>query len=142
MPFKSESHVPLKVTISEWRSSYLWLAIVGHCPRHSSVCPLLPDLMHAVPVCFSCRVLNCSFFESREIIGPFMSHTVFNGLLFTLQFLHFIWTYLIVRLLKNSIMSGQQVNSRHLTALVLPVCALPLGCPFSMLISTFHTRSI
>ncbi|PNI33286.1 CERS5 isoform 20, partial [Pan troglodytes] len=43
-------------------------------------------------------ILNTTLFESWEIIGPYASWWLLNGLLLTLQVLHVIWSYLIARI--------------------------------------------
>ena len=65
---------------------------------------------HVVFCCFSSfchRVLKSSMMESLELIGPFTSHYIFNGLLIVLQVLHIIWFYMILRMVHEFIVKGQ-----------------------------------
>lgn len=53
------------------------------------------------------RILNTTLFESWEIIGPYPSWWLFNGLLLILQMLHVIWSYLIVRTALKALIRGK-----------------------------------
>ncbi|PKU30165.1 ceramide synthase 5 [Limosa lapponica baueri] len=53
------------------------------------------------------RILNTTLFESWELIGPYPSWWLFNGLLVTLQILHVIWSYLIVRTAYKALVRGK-----------------------------------
>lgn len=55
-------------------------------------------------------VLNSTMFESWEIVGPYPSWWVFNGLLVVLQVLHVIWSYLIARIAVKAVMRGKVCN--------------------------------
>lgn len=59
------------------------------------------------PLASSSRILNTTFFESWEIIGPYPSWWLFNGLLLILQVLHVIWSYLIVRIAFKALIRGK-----------------------------------
>uniref|UniRef100_A0A8B9RPG9 Ceramide synthase 5 n=1 Tax=Accipiter nisus TaxID=211598 RepID=A0A8B9RPG9_9AVES len=63
------------------------------------------------PICnvfwISFRILNTTLFESWELIGPYPSWWLFNGLLITLQMLHIIWSYLIIRTAYKALMRGK-----------------------------------
>ncbi|VFV40009.1 lag1 longevity assurance homolog [Lynx pardinus] len=52
-------------------------------------------------------ILNTTFFESWEMIGPYPSWWLFNGLLLILQVLHVIWSYLIVRIAFKALIRGK-----------------------------------
>uniref|UniRef100_A0A8C0B1M4 Ceramide synthase 5 n=1 Tax=Buteo japonicus TaxID=224669 RepID=A0A8C0B1M4_9AVES len=52
-------------------------------------------------------ILNTTLFESWELIGPYPSWWLFNGLLITLQMLHIIWSYLIIRTAYKALMRGK-----------------------------------
>ncbi|KAF4792734.1 Ceramide synthase 5 [Turdus rufiventris] len=52
-------------------------------------------------------ILNTTLFESWELIGPYPSWWLFNGLLVTLQVLHVIWSYLIVRTASKALVRGK-----------------------------------
>lgn len=60
-------------------------------------------------MCFwiSLRILNTTLFESWELIGPYPSWWLFNGLLVTLQVLHVIWSYLIIRTASKALVRGK-----------------------------------
>lgn len=55
----------------------------------------------------SFRILNTTLFESWELIGPYPSWWLFNGLLVTLQILHIIWSYLIIRTAYKALVRGK-----------------------------------
>ncbi|KAF6117947.1 ceramide synthase 5 [Phyllostomus discolor] len=52
-------------------------------------------------------ILNTTLFESWEMIGPYPSWWLFNGLLLTLQVLHVIWSYLIARIAFKALIRGK-----------------------------------
>uniref|UniRef100_U3JHG1 Ceramide synthase 5 n=1 Tax=Ficedula albicollis TaxID=59894 RepID=U3JHG1_FICAL len=52
-------------------------------------------------------ILNTTLFESWELIGPYPSWWLFNGLLVTLQLLHIIWSYLIIRTASKALVRGK-----------------------------------
>ncbi|KAL1767375.1 ceramide synthase 5 isoform X1 [Sigmodon hispidus] len=52
-------------------------------------------------------ILNTTLFESWEMIGPYPSWWLFNGLLLTLQVLHIIWSYLIARIAFKALIRGK-----------------------------------
>ncbi|XP_036313407.1 ceramide synthase 5 isoform X3 [Pipistrellus kuhlii] len=52
-------------------------------------------------------ILNTTLFESWEIIGPYPSWWLFNGLLLILQVLHVIWSYLIARIAFKALIRGK-----------------------------------
>nr|XP_038935635.1 ceramide synthase 5 isoform X3 [Rattus norvegicus]XP_038935636.1 ceramide synthase 5 isoform X3 [Rattus norvegicus] len=56
---------------------------------------------------FPLWILNTTLFESWEIIGPFPSWWLFNGLLLILQMLHVIWSYLIARTAFKALVRGK-----------------------------------
>lgn len=47
---------------------------------------------------YPCRVLYSSSIEVYDYLEPFPAYYFFNGLLFILQVLHIIWTYMIARI--------------------------------------------
>uniref|UniRef100_A0A667XU82 Ceramide synthase 5 n=1 Tax=Myripristis murdjan TaxID=586833 RepID=A0A667XU82_9TELE len=49
----------------------------------------------------------CVLFESWEIVGPYQSWWLLNGLLLVLQALHVIWFYLITRIAVKAIFRGK-----------------------------------
>lgn len=71
----------------------------------------LEAMLPAQPICnvfwISFRILNTTLFESWELIGPYPSWWLFNGLLITLQMLHIIWSYLIIRTAYKALMRGK-----------------------------------
>nr|XP_037853073.1 ceramide synthase 5 isoform X1 [Chlorocebus sabaeus] len=56
---------------------------------------------------FMPKILNTTLFESWEIIGPYASWWLLNGLLLTLQILHVIWSYLIARIALKALIRGK-----------------------------------
>lgn len=56
---------------------------------------------------FPLWILNTTLFESWEIIGPYPSWWLFNGLLLLLQMLHVIWSYLIARTAFKALIQGK-----------------------------------
>ncbi|KAJ8788988.1 hypothetical protein J1605_022394 [Eschrichtius robustus] len=52
-------------------------------------------------------ILNTTLFESWEMIGPYPSWWLFNGLLLILQVLHVIWSYLIARIAFKALIRGK-----------------------------------
>ncbi|KAG7478191.1 hypothetical protein MATL_G00077790 [Megalops atlanticus] len=52
-------------------------------------------------------ILNTTLFESWEMVGPYPSWWLFNGLLLVLQALHIIWSYLIARIAFKAIVRGK-----------------------------------
>uniref|UniRef100_A0A2K5EMN3 Ceramide synthase 5 n=1 Tax=Aotus nancymaae TaxID=37293 RepID=A0A2K5EMN3_AOTNA len=52
-------------------------------------------------------ILNTTLFESWEIIGPYTSWWLLNGLLVILQVLHVIWSYLIARIALKALIRGK-----------------------------------
>lgn len=77
-------------------------------PRELSfipACLALPLESDRWPPCF--RVLNTTLFESWEMIGPYPSWWLFNGLLLILQVLHIIWSYLIMRIAFKALIRGK-----------------------------------
>ncbi|KAG8452729.1 hypothetical protein GDO86_004501 [Hymenochirus boettgeri] len=52
-------------------------------------------------------ILNTTMFESWELIGPYPSWWLFNGLLLILQVLHIIWSYLIIRIAYKALLRGK-----------------------------------
>ncbi|XP_040196210.1 ceramide synthase 5 [Rana temporaria] len=52
-------------------------------------------------------ILNTTMFESWELIGPYPSWWLFNGILLILQVLHIIWSWLIVRVAYKSLTKGK-----------------------------------
>uniref|UniRef100_A0A8C6W410 Ceramide synthase 5 n=1 Tax=Nannospalax galili TaxID=1026970 RepID=A0A8C6W410_NANGA len=53
------------------------------------------------------QILNTTLFESWEMIGPYPSWWLFNGLLLILQVLHVIWSYLIARIAFKALIRGK-----------------------------------
>ncbi|XP_060620015.2 ceramide synthase 5 [Anolis sagrei] len=52
-------------------------------------------------------ILNTTLFESWEIIGPYPSWWLFNGLLLVLQILHVSWSYFIIRIAYKALARGK-----------------------------------
>nr|XP_056715533.1 ceramide synthase 5 isoform X1 [Euleptes europaea] len=52
-------------------------------------------------------ILNTTLFESWELIGPYPSWWLFNGLLVILQVLHVIWSYFILRVAYKALARGK-----------------------------------
>ncbi|XP_017903296.1 PREDICTED: ceramide synthase 5 isoform X3 [Capra hircus] len=52
-------------------------------------------------------ILSTTLFESWEMIGPYPSWWLFNGLLLVLQVLHVIWSYLIARIAFKALIRGK-----------------------------------
>ncbi|KAK2102186.1 Ceramide synthase 5 [Saguinus oedipus] len=55
-------------------------------------------------------ILNTTLFESWEIIGPYTSWWLLNGLLVILQVLHVIWSYLIARIALKALIRGKMLH--------------------------------
>nr|XP_054301549.1 ceramide synthase 5 isoform X4 [Pongo pygmaeus] len=68
----------------------------------SGLTHLLRNSPHFMP-----KILNTTLFESWEIIGPYASWWLLNGLLLTLQVLHVIWSYLIARIALKALIRGK-----------------------------------
>ncbi|KAM4610944.1 ceramide synthase 5-like [Polymixia lowei] len=58
-------------------------------------------------VIFPFWIVYSVLFESWEIIGPYQTWWILNGLLLTLQVLHIIWFYLIARIAIKAIFKGK-----------------------------------
>ncbi|KAG8585147.1 hypothetical protein GDO81_004902 [Engystomops pustulosus] len=58
-------------------------------------------------------ILNTTMFESWELIGPYPSWWLFNGLLLILQVLHVIWSYLIMRIAYRSLTKGKVLKDER-----------------------------
>lgn len=71
------------------------------------------------------RILNTTLFESWEIVGPYPSWWVFNGLLVLLQGLHIFWSYLIVKIACKAISKGKV---RDCSLHRLPSCMICSAC--------------
>ncbi|XP_078240529.1 ceramide synthase 5 isoform X2 [Pogona vitticeps] len=52
-------------------------------------------------------ILNTTLFESWDIIGPYPSWWLFNGLLLILQILHVSWSYFIIRIAYKALARGK-----------------------------------
>ncbi|XP_053231066.1 ceramide synthase 5 isoform X3 [Podarcis raffonei] len=52
-------------------------------------------------------LLNTTLFESKEILGPYPSWWLFNGLLLIMQVLHVIWSYFIIRIAYKALAQGK-----------------------------------
>uniref|UniRef100_A0A8D0C8T7 TLC domain-containing protein n=1 Tax=Salvator merianae TaxID=96440 RepID=A0A8D0C8T7_SALMN len=59
---------------------------------------------------FPIWILNTTLFESWEIIGPYQSWWLFNGLLLLLQVLHIIWSYFILRIASKALEQGKSIR--------------------------------
>ncbi|KAJ8259325.1 hypothetical protein COCON_G00183370 [Conger conger] len=58
-------------------------------------------------IIFPFWILHTTLFESWEIVGPYPSWWLFNGLLLVLQVLHIIWSCLIARIAYKAIVRGK-----------------------------------
>ncbi|XP_054834985.1 ceramide synthase 5 [Eublepharis macularius] len=56
---------------------------------------------------FPLWILNTTLFESWELIGPYPSWWLFNGLLLLIQTLHVIWSFLILRVAYKALAQGK-----------------------------------
>ncbi|XP_044277955.1 ceramide synthase 5 isoform X2 [Varanus komodoensis] len=56
---------------------------------------------------FPVWILNTTLFESWELIGPYPSWWLFNGLLLTLQLLNIIWSCYIIRVAYKALARGK-----------------------------------
>ncbi|XP_066471861.1 ceramide synthase 5 isoform X2 [Tiliqua scincoides] len=52
-------------------------------------------------------LLNTTLFESWEIIGPYQSWWIFNGMLLLIQILHVFWSYFIIRTAYKALVRGK-----------------------------------
>ncbi|KAM6474408.1 ceramide synthase 5 isoform 2-T2 [Liasis olivaceus] len=52
-------------------------------------------------------ILNTTLFESWEIVGPYPSWWLFNGLLLVVQVLHIIWSCFIIRIAYKAVARGK-----------------------------------
>ncbi|XP_070596632.1 ceramide synthase 5 isoform X1 [Erythrolamprus reginae] len=77
---------------------------------------------------FPIWILNTTMFESWELVGPYPSWWLFNGLLLTIQVLHIIWSYYIIRIACKALVRGK-VPSQEWT---LPCTLHPLSFLFSV----------
>lgn len=92
--------------------SLLEAAKLANYARHERLCNTLFVIFGAAFIVtrlgiFPLWILNTTFFESWEIIGPYPSWWLFNGLLVILQMLHVIWSYLIVRTALKALIRGK-----------------------------------
>ncbi|XP_028566602.1 ceramide synthase 5 isoform X2 [Podarcis muralis] len=58
-------------------------------------------------------LLNTTLFESKEIIGPYPSWWLFNGLLLILQVLNVIWSYFIIRIAYKALARGKVLKDER-----------------------------
>lgn len=65
--------------------------------------------------CLISRILNTTMFESWEIIGPYPSWWLFNGLLLIIQVLHIIWSYFIIRIAYKAVARGKVCMTNFIT---------------------------
>nr|DBA32530.1 TPA: hypothetical protein GDO54_000314 [Pyxicephalus adspersus] len=61
-------------------------------------------------VIFPTWILNTTMFESWELIGPYPSWWLFNGLLLILQVLNVVWSCLVIRLAYRSLTRGKVIK--------------------------------
>jgi hypothetical protein len=66
-----------------------------------------------VNAAFVFRVIKSAFLESFEMLGTSPLQYMFNVLLFTLQVLHVIWFYMILRMVQEYILKGQVLTPSH-----------------------------
>lgn len=89
--------------------------------RNCDECNVIQWFSIFLCVWFEHRILNTTLFESWEIVGPYPSWWVFNGLLVLLQGLHMFWSYLIVKIACKAISKGKvrEVSLHTLTSLII-----------------------
>ncbi|KAE8627093.1 hypothetical protein XENTR_v10006873 [Xenopus tropicalis] len=64
-------------------------------------------------IIFPLWILNTTMFESWELIGPYPSWWLFNGLLLVLQILHIIWSYLILHIAYKALIRGKVGTGKY-----------------------------
>ena len=81
-------------------------AVEGLSSRNPGLysCQVLHDCIVFVLLVF--RVLNASAVEIHDYVTTFPAYWFFNGLLFVLQILHLMWTYLILRIAYQKVQTG------------------------------------
>ncbi|XP_021490634.1 ceramide synthase 5 isoform X3 [Meriones unguiculatus] len=85
-------------------------------------------------------ILNTTLFESWEMIGPYPSWWLFNGLLLILQVLHVIWSYLIARVAFKALIRGKVRFPKGLDTDSVPSALFPPPSSFLCLVGAgqFH----
>ncbi|KAM6474407.1 ceramide synthase 5 isoform 1-T1 [Liasis olivaceus] len=58
-------------------------------------------------------ILNTTLFESWEIVGPYPSWWLFNGLLLVVQVLHIIWSCFIIRIAYKAVARGKVLKDER-----------------------------
>lgn len=56
------------------------------------------------------RIIYSSMVEASHIMAPFPVHHIVNGLMVLLLMLHIVWTFLILKIVHNSLKSGQMAG--------------------------------
>lgn len=116
IPKDRKLHGPLSLFFSHCGWISLELQLIEGMGRKHKV--LLSREFSFIPICLaltlesdhwppSYRILNTTLFESWEMIGPYPSWWLFNGLLLILQVLHVIWSYLIARIAFKALIRGK-----------------------------------
>ncbi|KAK7474762.1 hypothetical protein BaRGS_00033994 [Batillaria attramentaria] len=90
-----------------------WLAIakMAQYSNHQTICEAFFGVFIVVWILSRCVVypiwvLNTSAVEIHDYVTTFPAYWFFNGLLFVLQILHIMWTYLILRIAFQKIQRG------------------------------------
>jgi len=103
--------------LQQWKSTIVFqlciasfyctcFAVEGLSSRNSGLysCQVLHHCIVFVLLVF--RVLNASAVEIHDYVTTFPAYWFFNGLLFVLQILHLMWTYLILRIAYQKVQTG------------------------------------
>ncbi|XP_005999359.1 ceramide synthase 5 isoform X2 [Latimeria chalumnae] len=91
---------------------FLEAAKLANYAKYQRLCDLLFTMFGFVFVTsrlgiYPLWILKTTLFESWEIIGPYPSWWLFNGLLLVLQVLHIIWSCLILRVAYKAMVKGK-----------------------------------
>lgn len=90
-----------------------WMAIakLAKYSKHQTICEIFFAIFSFVWIASRCFVyplwvLNASAVEIHDYVTTFPAYWFFNGMLFVLQILHFMWTFLILRIFVQIFQTG------------------------------------
>ncbi|XP_028644125.1 ceramide synthase 5 isoform X2 [Grammomys surdaster] len=117
--------------------SLLEAAKLANYARHERLCNALFVIFAAAFMVtrlgiFPLWILNTTFFESWEILGPYTSWWLFNGILLILQTLHVIWSYLIVRIAFKAFVQGKVTYPGGIRPRLCTFCSFLTSFLFSL----------
>ncbi|XP_015281110.1 PREDICTED: ceramide synthase 5 [Gekko japonicus] len=102
----------LVICLHDVADFWLEAAKLANYAKYQRFCDLTFILFSAIFIftrlgIFPIWILNTTLFESWELIGPYPSWWLFNGLLILLQILHVIWSYFIIRVAYKALARGK-----------------------------------